>query len=130
MKVLLGIVLAGNVSGAASGALQDCTSASGSSDPSRVVFCLRNAKQAATEQMLERFLGVEQTITALGTEAGRAREALKQSQRAFERYLLEHCNGLQGLITAGEAASLACEADLLRQRTDTLEALEGNQQRI
>jgi|SRR5882672_61886 len=129
MKVLLGIVLAGNVNGAAAGALQDCASASGSSDPSRVVFCLRNAKQAATEKMLERFLGVE-TITALGTEAGHAREALKQSQRASERYLLEHCNGLQGLIVTGGAAGLVGEADLRRQRADTLEALEGNPHRI
>jgi len=76
--------------------------------------------------MLERFLDVEQALVALGEEAKeRAGAVLKQSQRAFERYVLDHCNAAQSMLAAGsEAAMLACETDLLRQRAQALQLLQ------
>jgi uncharacterized protein YecT (DUF1311 family) len=128
VRLPIALALACVTSATTAGVLQDCKSTS--ADPSRILACLRQAREAATDEMLEQFLGVEQTIAKLGEgESALASGALKQSQRAFERYVLEHCHGLQGPL-AGEAASLACEIELLRQRGGTLEALEVAADRI
>ncbi len=118
MKPLLGLVLAAAAVQADAGSLQDCAS------DARVVRCLERAKEAATEAMLERFLEVKQALDALGgRRTEQAAEALKQSQRAFERYLGDHCRGLATMMSEGAAAALACETDLLRQRAAVLEVL-------
>jgi uncharacterized protein YecT (DUF1311 family) len=121
---LAGLLLAACAGAVQAGALQDCTRAA--ADGEGVVPCLRDAREAATDEMLERFLDVEQSLVALGDETvERGRSLLKASQRAFERYVLEHCHAAQSLLSAGsEAAILACETDLLRQRAQSLQALE------
>ena len=125
MKALAGLALACGVGSAAAGSLQDCAGGE------RVVSCLERAKEVATEQMLERFLEVKQALEALGgRRAEQAADALKQSQRAFERYLAEHCHGLEALLADGAAPALACETDLLRQRASTLEAIDLGAERI
>lgn len=123
MKRLAALLLAGCAGTASAGSLQECSRAD---DREHLVPCLRGVREAATNEMLERFLDVDQALTALGEEAlERARELLKQSQRAFERYVFEHCNGAQSMMSAGsEAAMLACETDLLRQRAHALQDLE------
>lgn len=122
MKTLVCTVLLAGFAPAGAGVLQECDGA---------LTCVRQARSAATEEMLEHFLGVEQAIGAADTDAAkRARAALKQSQRTFERYVLDHCHGLHGLLAGGEAALLACETDLLRQRASALQALEGATNRI
>ncbi len=91
----------------------------------RAVRCLERAKDVATEQLLERFLVVEEALAALGgRRAEQAADVLRQSQRAFERYLAEQCNGLVSMLADGAATGLACETDLLRQRTRTPEAID------
>ena len=129
MKTLVGVVLASGLSSAAAGALQECKSDPGGEV--RVLRCLERAKEVATEQMLERFLEVQQAVTALGgRHAEQAAMALKQSQRAFERYLAEHCHGLETLVVEGAAAALACETDLLRQRATVLETIDVAPERL
>jgi len=128
MKRALGLLLVFGVGPIQAGSLQECSQAG-----ERVVSCLRGAREAATNEMLERFLDVEQAFVVLGEESkGRASAVLKQSQRAFERYVLDHCNAAQSMLSAGsEAAMLACETDLLRQRAEALQTLEiaaGRQQ--
>jgi len=127
VKPLAAIVLASVASTAGAGVLQEC--GGNAVNPPGVLACLREARDAATDDMLEQFLGIEQAIAGLGDEASAARGALKRSQRAFELYVLEHCHGLQ-LVLAGEAASLACEVELLRQRAETLETLDFGGARI
>ena len=129
MKMLLGFVLAGGVGAVQAGALEDCSNKV--TEPARLLLCLRQAREAATDDMLEHFLGVEQAIAALNAaQSGTASAALKQSQRAFERYVLDHCHGVQSLLAPSEVANLACETDLLRQRASALEALELKTDRI
>jgi uncharacterized protein YecT (DUF1311 family) len=125
MKTLLAVVLVATFGPAAAGALQDCAG------DERVVRCLERAKETATEQMLERFLEVKQALETLGgRRAEQAADALKQSQRAFERYVAEHCHGLEAMLADGAAPALACETDLLRQRATTLETLDLGAERI
>ena len=129
MRTVPAVLLAGLAAASGpcwAGALQDCAG------ETRVVRCLEYAKQQATEQMLERFLEVKEALTALGgRRAEQADDALKQSQRAFERYLADHCNGLESMLGDGSAAGLACETDLLRERAKTLEAIDlGKQRRL
>jgi uncharacterized protein YecT (DUF1311 family) len=122
MKSLVALAMVCGVSASTAGALQEC--ASGRGEPARVLACLHLAREAATEEMLEQFLGAQQAIATLGAQSTDASAALKQSQRAFERYVLEHCHGVQAMVAHGEAEGLACETDLLRQRASTLAALE------
>lgn len=126
MRALLALLLTAAITPATAGSLQDCAG------DARVVRCLERAKEVATEAMLERFLEVKQGLDALGgrrTEL--AAEALKQSQRAFERYIAEHCRGLLSMLGEGAAPALACETDLLRQRAAALEAIvAGNGDKI
>jgi len=129
MRSLVAVALACGVGASTAGALQECASSGG--EPARVLACLHQAREAATEEMLEQFLGAQQALTALGAgQSTHADAALKQSQRAFERYVLEHCHGVQAVVARGEAAGLACETDLLRQRASTLEALELGTNRL
>lgn len=117
------------MSSAQAGALEDCSYRV--TEPGRPVNCLRPARDAATDDMLEHLLGVEQAIAALNSaESGTASAALKLSQRAFERYLLDRYHGVQSLLAPGEAANVACETDLLRQRASALEALQPKSNRI
>ena len=121
MRALVGMALVACVGAADASALQECRRSQG--DAAQVLLCLRQARQAATDAMLESFLAAEQKVAALGEPASdQVRGAFKQSQRAFERYLSEHCH--TALTAGSEAAGIACETDLLRQRAGTLEALE------
>ena len=125
MKTLLAVACAAAFGPTWAGALRDCAS------DDRVLRCLERAKEVATEQMLERFLEVKQALEALGgRRAEQAADALKRSQRAFERYVAEHCHGLESLLADGAAPALACETDLLRQRATTLEAIDLGAERI
>ncbi|MCX8004798.1 MAG: lysozyme inhibitor LprI family protein [Burkholderiaceae bacterium] len=102
-------------------ALQECRRSE--PDGANLVPCLRRAREAATEEMLAAFLDVQRAAEAAAAPEA-ARAALKQSQRAFERYLSEHCHGAQPAFAAAPAALLACEVDLLRQRAEVLQALD------
>jgi uncharacterized protein YecT (DUF1311 family) len=125
MKALAGVLLASGLGSATAGALDDCAG------DARVVRCLERAREVATEQMLERFLEVQEGLAGLGgRRAEQATDALKQSQRAFERYLAEQCHGLESLVAQGAATALACEIDLLRQRAAKLEAIDLGTQRL
>jgi uncharacterized protein YecT (DUF1311 family) len=129
MKAIAVLLLAAAAGAASAGVLQQCKQSA--PDGARVLACLRGAHAAATDEMLESFLGAEQSFAALGArEAERAGAALKQSQRAFERYVLEFCHGVAAtLANASEATVLACETDLLRQRAQSLATLVEAQDR-
>jgi uncharacterized protein YecT (DUF1311 family) len=121
MKAVAVSLLLAAFAGAHAAALDECRKAE--PDGANLLPCLRRAKQLATDDMLEAFLDVERAAAALDSPQ-LAREALKQSQRAFERYIFEHCRGAQAAFAPAEAAALACETDLLRQRAEALGALE------
>ena len=60
------------------------------------------------------------------SRASSAVAALRTSQRDFERYVEGQCgfvHDLAGGGALGVSAALACETDLLRQRTATLQSL-------
>jgi uncharacterized protein YecT (DUF1311 family) len=121
MKVAAFALLLAAFGAAHAGALDECRRSE--PDGANLLPCLRRAKEAATEAMLEAFLDVQRAAAALDAPQI-AREALKQSQRAFERYLFEHCHAAQAAFAPAQAAALACETDLLRQRAEALAALE------
>jgi uncharacterized protein YecT (DUF1311 family) len=110
----------------AAGALRECLQRA----PSRaqVTPCLIANRKAATDEMLEQFLAVEQSLAALEQASGRGGKtsALKQAQRDFERYLQSHCQVVLQAYDSGTGAAqaqLACEVDMLRGRAGTLKAL-------
>jgi uncharacterized protein YecT (DUF1311 family) len=112
--------------GAAAGALEECLQRV----PSRaeVTPCLNANRKAATDDMLEQFLAVQQSLAALEQATGRGGKtaALKQSQRDFERYLQSQCQVVLRAYDSGTGAAqaqLACEVDMLRGRAGTLRAL-------
>ena len=113
------------------GALDDCLKRVASR--AEVTPCLNANRKAATDEMLEQFLAVEQSLAELEQATGRGGKAaaLKQSQRDFERYLQSHCQVVLRYYDSGSGAAqaqLACEVDMLRGRAGTLKALapQGN----
>ncbi|HXF47550.1 MAG TPA: lysozyme inhibitor LprI family protein [Burkholderiaceae bacterium] len=121
MKAVAVVLLSVALAAAHAAALDECRKAE--PDGANLLPCLKRAKQLATEEMLEAFLDVERAAAATDAPEA-ARAALKQSQRAFERYIFEHCRGAQAAFAPAEAAALGCETDLLRQRAQALIALE------
>jgi uncharacterized protein YecT (DUF1311 family) len=111
---------------AAAGALDECTQRAKARP--EVTPCLNAAKKAATDDMLEQFLAVEQSLADLEQATGRGGKvaALKQSQRDFERYQHAHCQVVLRAYDSGTGAGqaqLACEVDQLRDRAAALKAL-------
>lgn len=121
MRRIVATLLLGALGAAHAGALEECRTAA--PDGASLLPCLKRAKEDATRQMLEAFLDVDRAAVALA-DPDLARAALTRSQRAFERYIFEHCRAAQAAFAAAEAAALACETDLLRQRAEALTALE------
>jgi len=115
---------------AAAGALDECQQRARMQP--EVTPCLNAAKKAATDAMLEQFLAVERSLADLEQVTGRGGKVaqLKQSQRDFERYQHAHCQVVLRAYDSGGGAGqaqLACEVDLLRERTAALKALAPTQ---
>jgi uncharacterized protein YecT (DUF1311 family) len=109
---------------AAAGALDECSRRVRTQ--AEMTPCLNAQKKAATDEMLEQFLAVEQSLAALEKETGRSGKVslLKQSQRDFERYLNSHCQVVLRAYESGASlAQLGCEVDLLRSREALLRML-------
>lgn len=114
---------------ASAGALDECYRSTPPGAPRTAVTpCLDAARKQATDRMLEGFLAVQMSMQQLDAVTGRALgvDALKQSQREFERYLRAQCNLVQVAAASGTGAGqagLGCEVDHLRARAAALEAL-------
>jgi uncharacterized protein YecT (DUF1311 family) len=111
---------------ASAGALEDCQRLM--QTRLDVTPCLQSAKKAATDAMLEEFLGVRQSLERLEAATGRGGKlaALKQSQRDFERYMQSQCEVVRRAYDSGTGAAqaqLACEVDMLRARAALLHEL-------
>lgn len=121
MRAIAVLLLSVALGTARAAALDECRKSE--PDGANLLPCLKRAKQLATNEMLEAFLDLERAAAALDSPE-LARAALKESQRAFERYVFEHCQSAQTAFAPVQAAVLACETDLLRQRAAALGALE------
>jgi uncharacterized protein YecT (DUF1311 family) len=89
--------------------------------------CIQLAQRVASDDMLEAFQSVERQARALEEAADRddVVALLRSSQREFERYVEAQCGFVFALFDSGNGAgqaALACETDLLRQRTEVLRA--------
>ena len=98
------------------------------SNAAEVARCLQLAQSTASDEMLGVFQDVERRLGQRGPAPVRdaAVAALRTSQRDFERYVEGQCgfvHDLAGGGALGVSAALACETDLLRQRTATLQSL-------
>ena len=119
-------LLAATAAPAQTRALDECgRQASG---PAQMAHCLQLAQRAASDEMLATFQQVEGRLRQREpAEAGdAAAAALRRSQRDFERYVEGQCgfvHALAGGGALGDAAALACETDLLRQREFVLRTL-------
>lgn len=92
-------------------------------DRALATTCIALAQRRASEDMLEAFETTQRRIYALDGSGGVLAAALTESQRDFERYVQGQCTFVHALFArAGIAdlAALACEADLLLQRTAVL----------
>lgn len=92
-------------------------------DRASATTCIMLAQRRASEDMLEAFETTQRRIYALDGSGGVLAAALTESQRDFERYVQGHCTFVHVLFArAGIAdlAALACETDLLLQRTAVL----------
>jgi uncharacterized protein YecT (DUF1311 family) len=99
-----------------------------SSGTAQMAQCLQLAQRAANDEMLAAFEQVERRLRQREpAEAGdAAAAALRRSQRDFERYVEGQCGFVHALAGGGglgDAAALACETDLLRQRQFVLRTL-------
>jgi uncharacterized protein YecT (DUF1311 family) len=108
------------------GVLDECWQRS--SDRTQLGPCIQLAQSLASDDMLATFQKVEQQARALEKATGResAVALLRTSQRDFERYVEGQCGFVHALFDSGtgaDQAALACETDLLRQRTEVLRGL-------
>ncbi len=107
-------------------ALDECSRQSSST--AHVAQCLQLAQRTANDDMLATFQQIEKRLRQREpAEAGdAAAAALRRSQRDFERYVEGQCGFVHALAGGGglgDAAALACETDLLRQRQFVLRTL-------
>jgi uncharacterized protein YecT (DUF1311 family) len=128
---LLAIVTT-NVHAEPSGVLADCVR--GHAEREYTTACIQGAQRQASDEMLAAFLEARQAVEVLDHAEGRDRlgAALTTSQRDFERYVQGQCTFVHTLFArAGIArlAALACEADLLKQRTAVLRSFAGAETR-
>jgi len=129
-RALLAGVMLISAGAAAADALDECYRALPSGAPRAALTpCLDAARKQATDRMLEAFLAVQMSMQQLDAATGRSIsvDALKQSQREFERYLRAQCNLVQHAYASGTGAGqagLGCEVDQLRARAAALEALK------
>lgn len=97
-------------------------------DPAQWATCIRLAQRQASDDMLDAFATTQQRVRAIGGVDGELAAALTESQRDFERYVQGQCTFVHALFArAGIAdlAALACETDLLSQRTAVLRSIAG-----
>lgn len=92
---------------------------------SEMPLCLALAQRSANDDMLDSFRQVLAQAESLARNTGRdgAAAQLRASQREFERYVDAQCRFVHALFDSGtgaDQAALACEVDLLRQRTTVL----------
>jgi uncharacterized protein YecT (DUF1311 family) len=128
MKALafVGALLVATAACAQTSALDECgRQASGTA---QMAQCLQLAQRTANDDMLATFQLIERRLRQREpAEAGdAAAAALRRSQRDFERYVEGHCGFVHALAGGGglgDAAALACETDLLRQRQFVLRTL-------
>jgi uncharacterized protein YecT (DUF1311 family) len=111
---------------AQTGVLDECSRQS--SGAAQVAQCLQLAQRTASDDMLATFQQIERRLRQREpAEAGdAAAAALRRSQRDFERYVEGQCGFVHALAGGGglsDAAALACETDLLRQRQFVLRTL-------
>ncbi|MEW5880283.1 MAG: lysozyme inhibitor LprI family protein [Pseudomonadota bacterium] len=129
MKVRHALVLAAALAAASvpagaeqpAGTLAECSKRH--SDPAQWATCIRLAQRQASDDMLDAFATTQQWVRAIGGVDGELAAALTESQRDFERYVQGQCTFVHALFArAGVAdlAALACETDLLLQRTAVL----------
>lgn len=129
-RALLASVMLVSAATAAADALDECYRAVPSTAPRTAVTpCLDAARKQATDRMLDAFLILQKSLQELDTATGRpvGIDALKQSQREFERYLRAQCNLVQVAYASGTGAGqagLGCEVDQLRARAVALEVLK------
>jgi uncharacterized protein YecT (DUF1311 family) len=108
------------------GTLADCMKRH--PDPGSAATCIRLAQRQASDEMLEAFEATQRRIRALDGGDGALAAALTESQRDFERYVQGQCTFVHAVFArAGIAdwAALACETDLLLQRTAALRPFAG-----
>jgi uncharacterized protein YecT (DUF1311 family) len=108
------------------GTLADCTKRH--REPGPAATCIRLAQRQASDDMLDAFEATQRRIQALDGSDGVLAAALTESQRDFERYVQGQCTLVHAIFArAGIAdlAALACETDLLLQRTAVLRSLAG-----
>lgn len=107
-------------------ALDECSRQA--SGPAQLAQCLQLAQRTANDDMLATFQQIERRLRQREpADAGdAAAAALRRSQRDFERYVEGQCGFVHALAGGGglgDAAALACEIDLLRQRQYVLRTL-------
>jgi uncharacterized protein YecT (DUF1311 family) len=132
MKLHVGLacILLAITGAAAAQALDECYRAAPPGAPRAALTpCLDAARKQATDRMLEAFLAAQKSMQQLDAATGRSLgvDALKQSQREFERYLRAQCNLVQVAYASGTGAGqagLGCEVDQLRARAAALEVLK------
>jgi uncharacterized protein YecT (DUF1311 family) len=118
--------VAAAAAGAQTSALDECSrQASGTA---QMAQCLQLAQRTANDDMLATFQQIERRLRQREpAEAGEAAVAAqRRSQRDFERYVEGQCGFVHALAGGGglgDAAALACETDLLRQRQFALRSL-------
>jgi len=125
-RLACGLMLAAMSAMAQTRALDECGQQSSSRD--EMAQCLQMAQRSASDEMLAAFADVERRLGQREPVEARdaAIAALRESQRDFERYVEGQCgfvHGLAGGGRLGNTAAFACETDLLRQRTATLQSL-------
>ncbi len=97
-------------------------------DPGPAATCILLAQRQASDDMLDAFEATQRRIRALDGSDGALAAALTESQRDFERYVQGQCTFVHAVFArAGIAdlAALACETDLLLQRTAVLRPFAG-----
>jgi uncharacterized protein YecT (DUF1311 family) len=124
--VLAAALLAATTTPAQTRALDECSQQAAGT--AQLAQCLQLAQRAANDEMLATFQQVESRLRQREpAEAGAAAAAaLRRSQRDFERYVEGQCGFVHALAGGGglgDAAALACETDLLRQREFVLRTL-------
>jgi uncharacterized protein YecT (DUF1311 family) len=129
-RALLASLMLTSTAAAKADALDDCYRAAPPNAPRAAMTpCLEAARKQATDRMLGAFLTIQKSLHELDAATGRPLgvDALKQSQREFERYLRAQCNLVQVAYASGTGAGqagLGCEVDQLRARAAALEVLK------
>jgi uncharacterized protein YecT (DUF1311 family) len=122
LALLIGVAAAAD--GAPAGTLAACMQRHGRTE--QTATCIRLAQRQASDEMLDAFEKTRRRIDARFGGDGALTAALTESQRDFERYVQGQCTLVHALVgRAGSAdlAALACETDLLRQRTAVLRSV-------